>query len=711
MPAKRPQRSKAPLQGILLLLLAALIALAFATHNAARPACGPLADSVADWLIAGLGGITAWVGWAILLPLGIAWILGRSKRRVVARALPVLLLASIVTILLTPLYLVRSSLGEWVFDWFRFTLGPWGSWIVLIAATTVAIWLVWRFTLPASWRSRVSEIEAPQIRLPNLRPKREPKPEPSREEERPVKRETPLKLVDSPPKIAGEKEKPSKQPTPRPDPEPAIQEKKIRSTPRTAPIRPTAEGEWKLPDIELLEEIHGTRAAIDREEILETSRLLVQTLDDFGVRGKVGEVHPGPVVTRYEYEPAAGVRVSQIVSRSDDISLALRAESIRIVAPIPGKAAVGIEIPNRTQAMISLKELLLTDEFRQKKGPLTMILGRDIAGVPIVANLSTMPHLLVAGATGSGKSVCLNVLLLSLLYQRTPDEVRLLMIDPKRLELTPYDGIPSLVCPVITEPKQAERMLEWLCLEMERRYKLFQKCGVKGLDTYRKQAAEEEGMAQLPYIVVVVDELADLMTAPGSDIEGSVSRLAHMARAVGIHMIFATQRPSVDVLTGVVKANFPARISFHVASRIDSRTILDAGGAECLLGRGDMLFSPPGKSEPIRVHGAYCADKDAEHVADFLREQPEAPDLIPDEDEEGAIASPARQDEMFTEALRVVVRERQASVSFLQRRLSVGYARAARLMDLLEAAGVVSPYDGSKARDVMVDESYLEEMG
>jgi S-DNA-T family DNA segregation ATPase FtsK/SpoIIIE len=420
------------------------------------------------------------------------------------------------------------------------------------------------------------------------------------------------------------------------------------------------------------------------------------------------------VVTSYEFEPGTGVRVNQIVSRVDDLALALRAARIRLVAPIPGKAAVGIEIPNRRPALISLKETLDSDEFRGADGALPLALGRDIAGAPTVARLEQMPHLLVAGTTGSGKSVCLNGLILSLLFRRTPQELRLLLIDPKQIELTPYDGIPSLLCPVVTEPKQAVRMLEWLCLEMDRRYRILRQEGVRNIEGYRKRAgrserSEGDSPENLPYIVVVVDELADLMLTQGVEIEGPISRLAHLARAVGIHMILATQRPSVDVITGVIKANFPARIAFQVASRIDSRTILDAGGAEFLLGRGDMLFMPPGKAEAIRVHGAFCTDGDGERVAEFLRSQPAAPVLVTEEGEEEGPKDPAAEDEMFMDALRLVVREHQASVSFLQRRLKVGYSRAARLMDLLEAAGAVSPYDGSKARDVIADESVLEE--
>ncbi len=420
-------------------------------------------------------------------------------------------------------------------------------------------------------------------------------------------------------------------------------------------------------------------------------------------------MHPGPVVTRYEFEPGTGIRVNQIVSRIDDLALALRASRIRLVAPIPGKAAVGIEVPNRRPAMISLKEILDSEEFRAQQGPLVLALGRDISGAPVFTRLDQMPHLLVAGTTGSGKSVCLSGLLFSLLFRRTPEELRLLLIDPKRIELTPYDGIPSLLCPVVTEPKHATRMLEWLCGEMDRRYRLFRQLAVRNVEGFHRRAASTgEDQGPLPYIVVVVDELADLMLTQGIEIEGPISRLAHMARAVGIHMILATQRPSVDVLTGVIKANFPARIAFQVASRIDSRTILDAGGAEFLLGRGDMLFMPPGKAEAIRVHGAFCTEGDGERVATFLRAQPASAPLVREEEEGEGVSDPAKEDEMFGDALRVVVREHQASVSFLQRRLKVGYSRAARLMDLLEAAGVVSPYDGSKARDVMVDEKFLE---
>jgi DNA segregation ATPase FtsK/SpoIIIE, S-DNA-T family len=710
MGADPPQPNPAPLQGVLLLLLAALVGLALATHGSPRPACGPIADAFADRVIGGLGPILSWGLWASIPPTAVLWALGRRKRVVLLMALLLLPLGVVATITAAGVGANGGAIGTAGFDGLEEILGPWGRWIALLAIGIVSIWLAWRFVVPAAIREALGSVRLPERARRDDPPPRRPR----------------VKSAASPPRLALVDPSRSTEAADAEDgigkPEPSEPRIRMRAAAKPAPatIRPATAGQWTLPDVSLLQDLEGTRSAIDREEILETSKLLVKTLLDFDVQGRVGEVHPGPVITRYEFEPSPGVRVSQIVSRIDDLALALRASRIRLVAPIPGKAAVGIEVPNRRPALISLKEILDAEEFRHADGPLVLGLGRDIAGIPVFARLDAMPHLLVAGTTGSGKSVCLNTLILSLLFRRTPDELRLLLIDPKRLELTPYDGIPSLLCPVVTEPKHAVRMLEWLCGEMDRRYRILHQAAVRNIDSYRTRIAmqgkarkgSETGEPEpeaLPYIAVVVDELADLMLTQGADIEGPISRLAHMARAVGIHMILATQRPSVDVLTGVIKANFPARIAFQVASRIDSRTILDAGGAEFLLGRGDMLYVPPGKAEAVRVHGAFCTDTDAERVAAFLREQPPAPAIVPEETEGGAPGDPAHEDELFSEALRVIVRERQASVSFLQRRLKVGYARAARLMDLLEAAGVVSPYDGSKARLVQVDEKYLEE--
>ena len=719
MAAQRSEPSPAPLQGILLLLLAALLGLAFATHHASMPACGPLVDRLADGVTGALGPLLTWGLWLLLLPVALLWIVGRRKRSVLRAAAALLPLALVASILLSPVSTLRGQLGVSALGWFGGILGPWGHWIVLAALGLVSLWIAWRLALPGFLRDLFSagrrRGERGAGRGPDrdldrggrVEPERVRKP---RVDIRGGEAQGRLRLVEPAGETAAAGSDVAEKPRAASAAEPSIRTRGATPAVAPPPIRDPSGGTWKPPDTSLLADLDGTRAAIDREEILDTSRLLVKTLMDFDVEGRVGEVHPGPVITRYEFEPAAGVRVSQIVSRVDDLALALRASRIRLVAPIPGKAAVGIEVPNRQPALISLKEILDSEEFRRQEGSLVLALGRDISGSPVFARLDAMPHLLVAGTTGSGKSVCLNALLLSLLFRRTPDELRLLLIDPKRLELTPYDGIPSLLCPVVTEPKHATRILDWLCGEMDRRYRLLHQAGARNVETYMRRARRDETEAEnLPYLVVVVDELADLMLTQGAEIEGPISRLAHMARAVGIHMILATQRPSVDVLTGVIKANFPARIAFQVASRIDSRTILDAGGAEFLLGRGDMLFMPPGKAEAIRVHGAYCLDTDAERVASLLREQPAAPVLVPEEESGTDTGEPARGDEMFDEALRLVVRERQASVSFLQRRLKVGYSRAARLMDLLEAAGVVSPYDGSKARVVQVDETFLED--
>jgi DNA segregation ATPase FtsK/SpoIIIE, S-DNA-T family len=475
---------------------------------------------------------------------------------------------------------------------------------------------------------------------------------------------------------------------------------------------PASAGAWMLPPVTLLEPGEPPAAA-SREDLQESGQVIVRTLQDFGIVGRLGAVHPGPVVTQYEYEPAAGVRVSQVVSRKDDLALALRASRLRLVAPIPGKAAIGIEVPNRIASTISLRAILEEIDLSTLPGALPLVLGRDTRGRVYATRLEQMPHLLVAGTTGSGKSVFLNGVLLSLLLRRTPDELRLLLIDPKMLELTPYDGIPHLICPVVTEAKHAARMLAWAVGEMERRYRHMAALGVRNLDGYREKAraaGAEGGVPPMPHLVILVDELADLMLTLQNEIEGPVMRLAQMARAVGIHLVLATQRPSVDVITGVIKANFPARVAFQVASKVDSRTVLDANGAEDLLGRGDMLFLPPGKAEAVRVHGAYAGEHDAAAVADFLRAQPEAPPLFREADLSREGGDTEIEDELFEDALRLIVQHRQASVSFLQRRLKVGYSRAGRLMDILEHAGAVGPQDGSKTREVLADEGFIERM-
>ena len=480
----------------------------------------------------------------------------------------------------------------------------------------------------------------------------------------------------------------------------------------------TLAGKFTLPTPDLLDDVPEAGPSVPEDELMENSRVLTETLRDFGIQGRVGEVHPGPVITRYEFTPGPGVRVAQIVNRAEDLALKLRAMRIRIVAPIPGKAAVGIEVPNKEPQTIYLKRLLQSTAFTSEKaGPLPLALGKDINGFPVVAELTRMPHLLVAGTTGSGKSVCVNGIISSLLMKHSPENLRLLMVDPKMLELPMYNGIPHLLTDVVTDPKLAARALKWLILEMERRYQVLAARGSRNIQSYNekmdREGAVHEGEEKLPFIVAVIDELADLMMTSGKEVEEPIARLAQMARAVGIHLIVATQRPSVDVLTGVIKANFPTRIAFQVASKTDSRTILDQNGAETLLGRGDMLFLPPGKAQPERVHGAFVTEHETQSLVHFLKEQG-----VPSADiglEEALAETETRAGEMgddplFEDAARVVVAAGQGSASLLQRRLKVGYARAGRLVDMLESAGVVAPADGSKPREVMLDDVRLEQM-
>jgi DNA segregation ATPase FtsK/SpoIIIE, S-DNA-T family len=475
-------------------------------------------------------------------------------------------------------------------------------------------------------------------------------------------------------------------------------------------LGPVAVPDAELPSIDLLDKHESKRQAIDEKELLELSRVLERTLSDFDVEGKVSEVHPGPVITLFEYEPAPGMKVNQILNRQDDLALALKAQRIRIVAPIPGKAAVGIEIPNRVKATVSLREIISSPAFQDSSDALPLAIGKDVAGVPFATSLERMPHLLIAGATGSGKSVCINTLIMSLLYTKTPAELRFILIDPKMLELTPFNGIPHLRMPVVTDPKKAAQALRFCVKEMERRYQMLARHGARNIEAYNRLALNPSQTEEpkLPYLVVVVDELADLMALLPTEIEEPIQRLAQMARAVGIHLILATQRPSVDVITGMIKANFPSRIAFQVASRTDSRVILDMNGAESLLGHGDCLYLPAGKPEPYRIHGAFVSGEEIERVVEFLKSQGR-PVVADDSALEQVRISDLEDadDELYEEAMRLVVLHQQASTSMLQRRLKVGYSRAARLLDLLEERGIVGPSEGAKGREVLVTEQEL----
>ncbi|MGM0846708.1 MAG: DNA translocase FtsK [Bacillota bacterium] len=467
--------------------------------------------------------------------------------------------------------------------------------------------------------------------------------------------------------------------------------------------------DYKLPPISLLTRPSQTDQSNEYKMIHANAAKLERTFQSFGVKAKVTQVHLGPAVTKYEVHPDTGVKVSKIVNLSDDLALALAAKDIRIEAPIPGKSAIGIEVPNSEVAMVSLREVLESKSNDRPNSKLLIGLGRDITGEAVLAELNKMPHLLVAGATGSGKSVCINGIITSILMRAKPHEVKLMMIDPKMVELNVYNGVPHLLAPVVTDAKKASQALKKVVSEMERRYELFSHTGTRNIEGYneyikRHNKENEEKQPELPYIVVIVDELADLMMVASSDVEDAITRLAQMARAAGIHLIIATQRPSVDVITGVIKANIPSRIAFAVSSQTDSRTILDTGGAEKLLGRGDMLFTPVGASKPTRVQGAFLSDEEVEDIVDYVISQQKAQyqeEMIPDEVPEGN--KPASvEDELYDEAVQLIAEMQTASVSMLQRRFRIGYTRAARLIDAMEERGVVGPYEGSKPRTVLV---------
>lgn len=493
-----------------------------------------------------------------------------------------------------------------------------------------------------------------------------------------------------------------------------------------------AKSSYEFPSSALLQRPDREAEQVSEQELIGNGKILEERLLEFGVQGTVVEINPGPVITRYELEPAPGVKLSRITALADDLALAVRAKSIRIVAPIPGKGAVGIEIPNKKPSVVYLKEVIDSVPFRDSNSPLTLALGKTISGQPFVTRLDQMPHLLIAGATGSGKSICLNSIITSILFKAHPTEVNFVMLDPKRLELSIYSNLrhhhlnyrEDLDEEVVTNANNAISVLRSIEVLMEERYEILARAGVRNIGDYNQRLKNgqlqsidnEEPFEPLSYIVVIVDELADLMLTAAREVEEPIARLTQMSRAVGIHLILATQRPSVDVITGVIKANFPARIAFQVASKTDSRTILDLNGAENLLGRGDMLFIPPGSHAPVRIHGTYVSTEEIEGIIAHIRKQPRYPKkLLPvgQEDPTGfgdTGLSGSGRDALFNEALKLVVRHQQGSISLLQRRLKVGYARAARIIDELEAAGVVGAFDGSKAREVLIGEEELEDM-
>lgn len=592
-------------------------------------------------------------------------------------------------------------LGNTVFSLIYSLLGSTGTVLILVLVLIVSLMLSTQFSpyqlMGLIWRTLKSVVKGVFALLGGAAKKI--KSRPKKTATAPKVRSAPLVEVASEPDKPEPVEPPVVKEFPKPD-ESADEDKGFRAA-------PVAKGNWKLPPLSLLARNEQIAEKVDKNVYLKISKQLEQKLKNFGVSGKVVGISPGPVVTTYEYSPAPGIKINKIVGLADDLALGLKAQSVRVIGSVPGKSALGIEIPNDVRQVVYIRELLASERFKNNRAKLAIVLGLDVVGTPIIADLSRMPHLLIAGATGAGKSVAINSIIASILFNATPEEVRFLMIDPKRIELSGYEGIPHLLHPVVVEPKLASRALLWAVREMERRYRLLEEARVKSFDTFNEVAEEK-----LPYIVVIVDELADLMMVASKDVEGAIARLAQMARAAGIHLILATQRPSVDVLTGLIKANFPTRIAFKVSSKVDSRTIIDGSGAEHLLGMGDMLFMPPGSATIKRVHGAYISEQETTELVDFLKKQGAAvyDESVLEQVEEdsllGANGAEDDYDDRYDEAVSFVCEAGQASISMIQRRLRIGYNRAARIIEMMEKEGIVGPADGAKPREVLARKSY-----
>jgi S-DNA-T family DNA segregation ATPase FtsK/SpoIIIE len=571
-----------------------------------------------------------------------------------------------------------------------------GAYIITITAVVISLMLLTPFS-PLRLAALLRELSAQAAEQLGLfitiyRGRREKARE---ARQRPALPKEPPMIVETP-RLPAETGRPREPRAERPRP--------VQATFEFMESRETREA-YVLPSPDLLDPLPPAVKKVTKEDMLAQSELLVRKLMDFDIQGRVTQVYPGPVVTMFEFEPAPGVKVSRIVNLSDDLALSMKAASVRIVAPLPGKAAVGIEVPNNTRETVYFRQILESPEYQSHKSKLKVPLGKDIFGASVVNSIEKMPHLLVAGATGSGKSVAINSIILAILYNARPGEVKLVLVDPKMLELSLYNDIPHLLTPVVTQPKKAAETLRALVAEMERRYRQLAAKGSKNIDSYNKAVSEAE---RLPYIVVIVDELADLMMTVQREVEDSIMRLAQMARAAGIHLIVATQRPSVDVITGLIKANLPARISFQVSSKTDSRTILDANGAENLLGMGDMLFLPPGSAHLVRVHGCFVSEAEIKRVVEFVKKQGKpnyellqqrAKEIV---EAEVAEVEESERDELYNRAVELVQLNGQASTSFIQRRLRVGYNRAARMIEMMQEDGIVGPADGAKPREVLV---------
>jgi DNA segregation ATPase FtsK/SpoIIIE, S-DNA-T family len=712
------------LGALVLLALAAFALLSLASHHlGVRPNfCGPLGDRLASSLIAGLG----YQSYAFVLLLACLaarlWTGALSAtlaREVPGGALVLVALAVATSLALQPALDMGGELGAWLAAALLSSVSLGGGWLAVSVILVTGVALM--------FGRAPTDIAASIAAVVGLGRASAPEPD-DRSDARYPSAQAPAALSQtaSLARNGGEAQPP------------VVRRFELREPLRDRPsgkamAKPRSKGGWKLPPVSLLDSPPAEHATIDEALLEKGAAVLEQKLADFGVQGHVTEVQPGPVVTMYKFEPGSGIKVSQIVNLADDLSMALKAAAVRIQAPVPGEAVVGIEVPNRKREKVFLREILESDEFQSlaAQSQLTIALGKDIVGRPLAADLARMPHLLIAGATGTGKSVSLHTMVASILFNATADDVRFILIDPKMLELSVYENIPHLLVPVVVDPEKAAATLLWANQEMEQRYHLMRDFGVRNIDSYNKALAGKgplvelrpshqvtpppEGAAEgaeppklehrkLPKIVIVIDELADLLLSEGKTVERDITRLAQKARAAGIHLILATQRPSVDVITGLIKANLPARLSFQVTSRVDSRTILDSIGAERLLGSGDMLFLPPGSAKLRRLHGPFVSELELRRVVDFLRAQGapeyrmEILETKPPAEDEGAAGF--EKDEMYEEAVRIVMETNQASISMIQRRLRIGYNRAARMVEQMEREGIVAPPDGARPREV-----------
>ncbi len=724
--SRRPrltQRQVREIVGVLLILAGLLGALAVASH------AGSILAGLQQWLVASFG--QAWfVPVAAAVALGAYMLWPQAPRPRLLDALA----GTVAVIALVGLFGLAAeaggSAGRAIDRAVVGLAGEWGAWALLVAALVIGLIVTIHFSpgsLIATFVKAGQAAYAERRRLERLvaapsAPKsstRAAAVTATPEEQDVGPAYPPVAAALRAWEVEAEDERPERGEPKTHDAEPVIAAHKPLMRVVAEPEDEPPEIDWKLPSITLLDTVTARRERM-ADEIKRNVRIIESALETFGVPAKVIGVNPGPAVTQYELQPGPGVQVKKITALQNDLSLALAAAPLRIEAPIPGKSAVGIEVPNKAASLVTIREVLETAAFREGTHTLALALGNDVSGQSIVGDLTRMPHLLIAGATGQGKSVCINALITSLLFQVTPDHMRLLLIDPKRVELTNYNGLPHLALPVLVEPHQAAAALRWAVAEMDRRYKLFSAEGVRNIAAYNDKATQRLAR-QLPYVVIVIDELADLMMVAAGEIEELICRIAQLARAVGIHLVIATQRPSTDIITGLIKANIPSRIAFAVGSQVDSRVILDTGGAEKLLGRGDMLYQPVDAGKPTRIQGAFVSDPEVESVVNFWRSQggPRYMEEILEEgagsEWEGGQTTERKLDPLFARAARAVAAEGSASVSLVQRKFNVGYSRAGRIVDQLAEHRVVGAYQGSKSREVLMNlpdvDDLLERIG